>query len=228
MCWLTDNQLVEAGTVLVRLDDRDFRAQVDQATAQVDQAKANMANIDAQVAAQQARIDQAEKQTVQSQAALTFAQQQEHRYTTLVQKGAGSVEQAQQYASNLLQAQANYAAAQANAGATEKQLPVLTAQREVAQAQLEQARAALEQANANLSRTLITAPVAGRITRLAAPGVAIAEPLGGGRSQSLADRHGRPRPVRDLPSRGRGLSAQSTRRRIRQWMDASVVALEPG
>ena len=94
---VTDNQLVEAGAVLVRLDDRDFRAQVDQATAQVDQATANMANIDAQVAAQQARVDQAEKQTAQSQAALTFAQQQEKRYTTLVQKGAGRVEQAQQY-----------------------------------------------------------------------------------------------------------------------------------
>jgi membrane fusion protein (multidrug efflux system) len=165
---VTDNQLVEAGTVLVRLDDRDFRAQADQATAQVDQAKANMANIDAQVGAQQARIDQADKQTAQSQAALTFAQQQEKRYTTLVKTGAGSVEQAQQYASNLLQAQAKYAAAQANAVATEKQLLVLTAQREVAQAQMEQARAALEQAEANLSRTSITAPVAGRVTRLTA------------------------------------------------------------
>ena len=165
---VTDNQLVEAGTVLVRLDDRDFRAQVDQATAQVDQPKANMANIDAQVAAQQARIEQAEKQTAQSQAALTFAQQQEHRYTALVKTGAGTVEQAQQYASNLLQAQANCAAAQANAIATRKQLPVLKAQREVAQAQLEQARAALEQADANLSRTSITAPVAGRVTRLTA------------------------------------------------------------
>jgi membrane fusion protein (multidrug efflux system) len=165
---VTDNQLVEAGTVLVRLDDRDFRAQVDQATAQVDQAKANMANIDAQVAAQQARVDQADKQTAQSQAALTFAQQQEKRYTSLVKTGAGTVEQAQQYASNLLQAQANYAAAQANAAATEKQLPVLTAQREAAQAQMEQARAALEQADANLSRTSITAPVAGRVTRLTA------------------------------------------------------------
>ena len=165
---VTDNQLVEAGTALVRLDDRDFRAQADQATAQVDQAKANMANIDAQVAAQQARIDQADKQTAQSQAALTFAQQQEKRYTTLVKTGAGSVEQAQQYASNLLQAQANYAAAQANAVATEAQLPILKAQREVAQAQLEQARAALEQADANLSRTSITAPVAGRVARLTA------------------------------------------------------------
>ena len=165
---VTDNQLVEAGTVLVRLDDRDFRAQADQATAQVDQAKANTANIDAQVAAQQARIDQADKQTAQSQAALTFAQQQEKRYTTLVKTGAGTVEQAQQYASNLLQAQANYAAAQANAVATEAQLPVLKAQREVTQAQLEQARAGLEQADANLSRTSITAPVAGRVTRLTA------------------------------------------------------------
>ena len=127
-----------------------------------------MANIDAQVAAQQARVDQAEKQTAQSQAALTFAQQQEKRYTTLVQKGAGSVEQARQYVSNLLQAQANYAAAQANAIATQKHLPVLKAQREVAQAQLEQAHAAQERADANLSRTLITAPVAGRVTRLTA------------------------------------------------------------
>jgi membrane fusion protein, multidrug efflux system len=165
---VTDNQLVDAGTLLVRLDDRDFRAQVDQATAQVDQAKASMANIDSQVAAQQARIDQADRQTAQSEAALTFAQQQEKRYTALVQKGAGTVEQAQQYASNLLQAQANYAAAQANKAATEKQLPILKAQREMAEAQLEQARAALEQAQANLSRTLITAPVAGRVTRLTA------------------------------------------------------------
>ena len=35
---VTDNQLVEAGTVLVRLDDRDYKAQLDQANAQVDQA----------------------------------------------------------------------------------------------------------------------------------------------------------------------------------------------
>jgi membrane fusion protein, multidrug efflux system len=78
------------------------------------------------------------------------------------------VEQAQQYASQLLQAQANYAAAQANAVATQKQLPVLEAQRGVAQAQLEQAEATREQAGANMARTVIDAPVAGRVTRLTA------------------------------------------------------------
>ena len=165
---VTDNQLVEPGTVLVRLDDRDYKAQVDQAAAQVDQAAANIANIDAQVAAQQARIDQAAKQTAQAQAALAFAHQQDERYTSLVKNGAGTVEAAQQYSSGLLQAQATFAAAQANAVATEKQLPVLKAQRGIAEAQLEQARATKEQADANLSRTLITAPVAGRVARLTA------------------------------------------------------------
>ena len=151
---VTDNQLVEPGTVLVRLDDRDYKAQVDQ-------SKANIANIDAQIVAQQARIEQAEKQSVEAQANLTFAQQQEERYTGLVKQGAVTVEQAQQYASGLRQAQANYSAAQANTIATAKQLPVLRAQREQAEAQL-------EQAEANLSRTLVSAPEAGRVARLTA------------------------------------------------------------
>jgi len=151
---VTDNQLVKAGAVLVRLDNRDYKAQFDQ-------SEANVANIDAQIAAQQARIEQAEKQSAEAQATLTFARQQEERYTGLVQKGAVTVEQAQQYASGLRQAQANYSAAQANAIATEKQLPVLRAQRA-------QVGAQLEQAAANLSRTIVTAPEAGRVTQLTA------------------------------------------------------------
>jgi membrane fusion protein, multidrug efflux system len=165
---VTDNQLVEPGAVLVRLDDRDYTAQFNQAAAQVDQAKANLITVDAQVAAQQARIDQAAKQAAESQAALAFAEQQEQRYTALVKQGAVTQEQAQQYAAGLLQARANYAGAQSNAIATEKQLPVLQAQRLQAQAQWEQVTAAKDQAAANLSRTLITAPVGGRVARLTA------------------------------------------------------------
>ncbi|MGB7101661.1 MAG: HlyD family secretion protein [Xanthobacteraceae bacterium] len=165
---VTDNQLVEAGAVLVRLDDRDYKAQVDQVHAQVDQASASIGNIDAQIVAQQSRIEEADKQAMQAHATLTFAQQQNERYQTLVKNGAATVEQAQQYASGLLQGEATYAAAQANAVATKKQLPVLKAQRTLVEAQLEQARAALEQAETNLSRTVITAPVAGRVARLTA------------------------------------------------------------
>jgi membrane fusion protein (multidrug efflux system) len=165
---ITDNQLVEAGTALVRLDDRDFRAQADQAKAQIAQAQAGVANLDAQLAAQEARIDQAKKQVAQAEATLTFAQQEADRYQLLAKQGTATVEQAQQYSSNLLQSRAAFAAAQANAIAAEKQNPVLEAQRELADAQLMQARATLEQAEANLSRTTITAPIAGRVTHLSA------------------------------------------------------------
>jgi membrane fusion protein (multidrug efflux system) len=151
---VNDNQLVEQGAVLVRLDDRDF-------VAQHDQAAANVANLAAQVAAQQAKIEQAQKQMTQAEAALTFAQQQDDRYALLAKQGTATVEQAQQYKSSLLQNQAAYAAAQANTVATEKQIPVL-------EAQLQSARAQLEQANTNLSRTTITAPMAGRVTHLTA------------------------------------------------------------
>jgi membrane fusion protein (multidrug efflux system) len=165
---VTDNQFVSAGTILVSLDKSDYQAQLDQAKAQVDQAQANIANIDAQIAAQQARIDEAGKQAVQAQAVLTFAQQQNERYGGLVKTGAVTVEQAQQYNSNFLQAQASFAATQANAVATEKQLPVLQTQRKQAQAQLEQMQAAAEPPQINLSRTVITAPVDGYVTNLTA------------------------------------------------------------
>jgi membrane fusion protein (multidrug efflux system) len=142
---VTDNQTVEAGTELVRLDDRDY-------VAQRDEAQASINNYAAQIAEQKAKIAQAEKQVAQEQA---------DRYQTLAKQGSGTVEQAQQYSSNLLQSQAALAAAQANAAAVEKEEPVL-------EAQLKNAQAQLAQAEANLSRTIITAPVAGRVTRLTA------------------------------------------------------------
>src|ERR1700761_2642630 len=111
---VTDNQSVEAGAELVRLDDRDYIAQRDQNQANVD-------NLIAQIAAQQAKIDQADKQTAQAQATLTFAEQEAQRYELLAKQGSGTVEAAQQYHSNFLQAQASLAAAQANAVATRKQ-----------------------------------------------------------------------------------------------------------
>ena len=165
---VTDNQLVDAGAELARLDDRDYVAQRDQAQAQVNQAQASIDNLTAQIAAQQAKVDQADKQVVQVQAALTFARQQAERYQQLASKGSGTVEQAQQYVSSQQQNEAGLAAAQANATATEKQISVLQAQRDLAYGQLAQARATLEQAQANLARTIITAPVAGRVTRLTA------------------------------------------------------------
>ena len=165
---VTDNQLVDAGTVLARIDDRDYLASLNQAKAQVDQANASIVNDKAQLDEQQARIGQAAQQVDIAQAALTFAQQQYARYQGLAQRQSGTVEQAQNDYSNLQQAQATLHANQAALEAAKQQISVLKAQIQGADGQLEQARASQQQAETNLSRTTITAPVAGRVTKLTA------------------------------------------------------------
>jgi hypothetical protein len=59
---VTDNQLIEAGGVLARIDNRDYLASLNQAKAQVDQANASIANYKAQIDEQQAHIGQAAQQ----------------------------------------------------------------------------------------------------------------------------------------------------------------------
>jgi membrane fusion protein, multidrug efflux system len=163
-----DNQSVDAGAVLARIDERNYRAAFDQAKAQVDQAQATIDNLKAQVAAQQAKIDQAAKQVTEAQGALDFSQQENTRYQGLLRTGSGSEQRAQQAASDLIQKQAAVGSAQANLEVANRQIEVLKTQQEEAQAQLEQAKANQDLAAANLDRTVIRAPVAGRVTKLTA------------------------------------------------------------
>lgn len=163
---VTDNQLVKAGAVLARIDDRDYAAAKAQAGAQIDQAKAGVANVDAQIEAQQSRIDQAARQVTEAQAALTFSKDENSRYQNLVEQGAGTVQRAQQAATDLQGKQAALEAAAAAHSEAQKQLAVLRAQRATGDAQIRQAQAQEAQASANFSRVVLTAPVEGRVTRL--------------------------------------------------------------
>jgi len=173
---VTDNQRVEPGGVLVQIDQLNYQSAADQAQAQVAQAQATVANLDAQIAEQKARIEQAEKQVAQLRAAATFARQENQRAQDLARRGAGTEQQAQQTSSSLMQADANVASAEANAQAAQKQIPVLETQRQSVVAQLAQAQASLMLAQANLDRTRITAPTAGRATKISAAIGALAQP----------------------------------------------------
>lgn len=165
---VTDNQDVRAGTVLVKIDPRDYQVAVEKAKAAVEQANASVAVLSAQIAAQQANIDQAQKQATQAQAALQFSQQQYTRFQTLLKRGAGTEQQAQQATADLTQKRAAYAGAQAAVTAAQKQLAVLHTQQQSARAQVDAARASLHQAQINLQRTTIEAPETGRVTNLTA------------------------------------------------------------
>jgi membrane fusion protein, multidrug efflux system len=165
---VTDNQHVAAGDVIARIDDRDYRTALEQAQAQVANAVAAIQNIDAQMKVQQAQIGASEAQVDQAQAALVFAQQQAERYQDLAQKGAGSVQNAQQYASQLRQQQAAVESTQATLKLAQRQVESLKAQRDSAIASLAQAKAQRDQAQLNLSYTTVTAAQPGRVVSLGA------------------------------------------------------------
>ena len=173
---VTDNEIVAPGQVLVRLDDRDYRAAQAQAKAQIAQAEAAMQSTKAQTVAQQAAIDQMSLGVTQAQAALTFSRDQNTRAQTLLKQGSGTLQQSQQADSDLRQKQAAFDAAEAGLSQAKKQLAVISAQRQIAEAQRSQAEAQLAQANANLSRTTLTAPFKGRVTQLTAAKGAYAAP----------------------------------------------------
>jgi membrane fusion protein (multidrug efflux system) len=101
----------------------------------------------------------------QAQAALVFAQQQAARYEHLEQTGYGTVQNAQQYTSQLHQQQAALASAQATLKLAQRQVEALKAQRSSAVASLAQAEAQRDQAKLNLSYTKILAPVDGMIAQ---------------------------------------------------------------
>lgn len=165
---VNDNQLVGKGSLLARIDPRNFEAALAQAKAQLEQARASLANSDAQIAAQQAKIAQAGAVIEQAQAALTFARQQNDRAQRLLQSGAGTQQQEQQAHAELINRGQALAGAQAAQTAADKQLAVLNAQKQSAQAEIAAAQAAVDKAQIDLDRTGIYAPAAGHVANLSA------------------------------------------------------------
>src|ERR1700710_2840400 len=90
-----DNEHVSAGQVLARIDERDFQVALDQAKSDVAAAEAAIGSKQAQLEVQQAVIDAARATVDVDTATVTFAAQENKRYTTLAATGFGSVQHAQ-------------------------------------------------------------------------------------------------------------------------------------
>ena len=163
-----DNQYVRMGDLLMVIDPTNYAIAVSQAEASVQQAHASVQTIDAQMIVQEAQINANRAQVDQVQAALAFAQKQASRYQDLAQRGAGTVESAQQFAAQLAQQQASVRSSEATLELAQRQVEQQKAQRLSAEATLAQADAQLREAQANLQRTRILSPVDGYATNLLA------------------------------------------------------------
>jgi membrane fusion protein, multidrug efflux system len=175
-----DNQAVQAGDILFRIDDRDYRARLAQAVANVEAARARLTSVDAESQLQQALIRQAEAQRQSNLAEMNLATKASDRRRQLV--GIGFVSRAQLDESDAAQsrAEAGVSAASAMVAAQRQRIAVLATQRTAAVASVEQAQAARHLAQIDLESTVVRAPVGGivgnrqvRVGRLVAPGVSL-------------------------------------------------------
>jgi membrane fusion protein (multidrug efflux system) len=160
---VSDNQAVHRGDLLVKIDDRDYRAAVARAEASVAAARALLANLDATDHLQRSVIEQSDAGVSAASAEATRAQLDDARYRDLAARSAVSVESAQRAQAAAQTAQAGKDRAAAVQQGARRQLDVIASQRQQADAALAQANAELDLARLNLSYTELRAPVDGVI-----------------------------------------------------------------
>ncbi|MDB6144650.1 MAG: hemolysin [Pseudomonas sp.] len=160
---VVDNQLVHAGDLLVKIDDRDYLAALDKAEGAVAAEEALLANLDATEQLQYAVIGQAKASIDVSNAETVRSRDDQTRYQKLVSQQAVSVESAQRADATFKTAQANTAKAQASMLATQRQIAVIDTQKLQAKAALKQAKAERDLAKLNVGYTELRAPVDGVI-----------------------------------------------------------------
>jgi membrane fusion protein (multidrug efflux system) len=160
---VSDNQQVKAGDLLIRLDDRDYRARLAKAEGAVAAQEALLANLDATEQWQHAVISQARAGIDATAAEMSRSRDDNARYKRLVGSSAVSVESAQRADATFKTAQALNTRAQAEWLATQRQIEVIATQKRQARAALTQAKAERDLAQLNLQDTELRAPVDGVI-----------------------------------------------------------------
>jgi HlyD family secretion protein len=152
-----EGDMVDAGSVVARLDKAEIEAQLDEGRAEAQRARRQLARVEADIAARKAD--------------LLFAEQELDRSAKLVIKGFTPREKYDQRKQLLDSATAALAAANAAVGE--------------AQAAIKAADANVERLLTNLNDTTVTAPVRGRVQyRLIEPGAVLSA---GGRIATVLD-----------------------------------------
>ena len=163
-----DNEVVSAGQLLIRIDDRIYRAALDRAEANVRQEQATVENLHARHQLQILTVQQAEADLASKVAAATFAGQEVRRYRAMAITGASSEQNAQRTASADQQAQAALEGSRAALAAAKQQIAVLDTEIGQAEASLAGAEADRDTARLNLGYTEVRSPVDGFIGNRAA------------------------------------------------------------
>jgi membrane fusion protein (multidrug efflux system) len=161
--YVVDNQRVKAGDPLVRVDPREYKAQVAQYRAQVDVAAANADNARAAIGEQEAAITMAQAQLDSAESDARFAAAQVVRYEPLAKSGAETSEKLTSLRDQAAKSSSSVTAQRASLLQAQRKIDSLKAQVRQAEAQGESAQAQLDAATVNLAETTIRASIDGRV-----------------------------------------------------------------
>jgi membrane fusion protein (multidrug efflux system) len=161
--YVKSNQSVKKGDPLVRLDNRQYQAQLDQAQATIEARQADLDRATADIKQEQAEIEQAQAQVKLARLNLRHAQEEVDRYVPLDVTGAATSEKLAELRNARDQAQANLEAAQAGLKSAQSRLTANTAQIEQARAQIKAGQASLRQTSIDVGDTIVRAAIDGRV-----------------------------------------------------------------
>jgi membrane fusion protein (multidrug efflux system) len=157
------NQVVRRGDPLVRLDQRQYQAIVEQSQAAIDARKADILRVQADIQQQQAQLAQAHAQAEVARINLAHARDAVERYAPLAVTGASTDEHQADLRTARDQAAANLAASLAAVKAVQGQLQASQAQAAQSHAQVQAAEATLRQNHLDVDDTVVRAAIAGRV-----------------------------------------------------------------
>jgi len=163
-----DNQHVEKGQLLVKLEGDDFHLAVDRANAVLATRQAERLQATSKLTQQASLIAASEAQVASSQASLGRSQIDLTRAETLRKPGYVSEERVTTLSAESHIARSQLAKAQADAQSQRQQVNALTAEIKRLDAQIANAKTDLAQAELNLTRSEIHAPISGLIGQRAA------------------------------------------------------------
>lgn len=161
-----DFQRVRAGQTLVRIDERIYRQQLDQARAQLQTAQANLANWPQQLRSAQASVAEAQAGRASNLAARDRTASALRRAGALADQRLVSEQDRETASASAAQAQAALRQSDAAVQAAAEQAHAVEVNRQALEAAVASAAAAVELARINLDNTRIVAPRAGQLGQL--------------------------------------------------------------
>lgn len=159
-----DFQHVKEGQPLLRIDDRIYRQQLEQAEGQLDAAEATLANAVQTVAQNQAEIEARHADLFAAEAERDRAGADEQRVNDLATRGSVSLRERDQIRATARSGTANVMKARAAIRIAEETVKATRVSRLGLEAQVKTAKAQRDLARINLANTVIYAPKTGQLS----------------------------------------------------------------